>query len=165
MEKFFNIIHYCLYKTHYKMHLLANKLNPFILLGRIPASKRKFQEQGTTLTEVVNKIWGDERYGFSIMISGGGLVASVSFLIWGATATLSSLFDFYFYVKPVHVIAYALASYTTCHFTVFKGDKYLLYFRQFDKWSKTAQWKYGLLTFAFIAGSYILWLYSFRFLP
>lgn len=44
-----------------------------MLLGKIPAVKRKFEEQGTSQEEVVNKVWGDKRYGFGIMISGGGL--------------------------------------------------------------------------------------------
>jgi hypothetical protein len=147
------------------MHLLANKLNPFVLLGRIPASKRKFEEQGTTLTEVVNKLWGDKRYGFSIMISGGGLVIILSFLTWGITTTTASLFCIYFYVKPVHVIFYGVFSYLICHYSVFKGDKYLKYFRQFEKWTIAKKCKYSLLTFAFVAGSIIFWLYSFRFLP
>lgn len=73
IELWLNIMHYCLYKVNYKLHLLSNKLNPFLLLGKIPAVKRKFEEQGTSQEEVVNKIWGDKRYGFGIMISGGGL--------------------------------------------------------------------------------------------
>ena len=74
IEIFLNIIHYCMYKVDYKRHLLFNKLNPFVFIGRIPSVKRKFKEQGTTHLEVVNKIWGDKRFGFSILISGGGLV-------------------------------------------------------------------------------------------
>ncbi|MDP3927936.1 MAG: hypothetical protein Q8R57_02850, partial [Bacteroidota bacterium] len=81
------------------------------------------------------------------------------------TTTTASLFDIYFYVKLVHVIVYGIVSYTICHFTVFKGDKYLWYFRQFEKWSNADKLKYSLLTFAFVAGSIIIWLFSFRFLP
>lgn len=165
MELFFNIIHYCLYKSDSKRHLLSNKLNPFVLIGKIPAVKKKFEEQGTSLLGVTNKVWGDKRYGFSIMISGGALVASSSFLIWGITTITASLFDFYFFVTPVHVIVYGLASFTICHFTVFKGDKYLSYFKRFEKWSEAEKLKYGLPTFAFVVGSIIFWLFSFRFLP
>lgn len=165
MELFFNIIHYCLYKADSKRHLLSNKLNPFVFIGKIPAVKKKFEEQGTSLLGVTNKVWGDKRYGFSIMISGGALVVSLSFLIWGITTTTASLFDIYFYVKPVHVIVYGVTSYAICHFTVFKGDKYLRYFKRFEKWSKADKWKYSLLTFAFVVGSIFFWLYSFRFLP
>jgi len=165
MELFFNIIHFCLYKAVSKSHLLSNKLNPFVLIGKIPAVKKKFEEQGTSLLGVTNKIWGDKRYGFSIMISGGGLVIAV-FLI------ILAVFDIFNGVLPIPIkssglpfLFCILIAYRICHYTVFKGDKYLSYFRQFEKWTKGEMWKYALLTFAFIAGSIILWLYSFRFLP
>jgi len=124
MELFFNIIHYCIYKADCKRHLLSNKINPFVLLGRIPEVKKKFEEQGTSLLGVTNKIWGDNRYGFSIMISGSVIVICLTFLIWGIVSSISSLFDLYFYIKPLHVVLYAFNSYLTCHLTVFKGDKY-----------------------------------------
>ena len=40
MELFINIIHYCIYKADYKMYLLSNKLNSFVLIG-IPAINYK----------------------------------------------------------------------------------------------------------------------------
>jgi hypothetical protein len=165
MELFLNIIHYCMYKADYKMHLFSNKINPFVLLGKIPAVRKKFEEQGTSLLGVTNKIWGDKRYGFSIMISGSAIVICLTFLIWGIVSSISSLFDLYFYIKPLHVVLYAINSYLTCHLTVFKGDKYLKYFKRFSKWSIKEKWLYSLLSFAFVIGSISLWIYSFRFLP
>ncbi|WP_158860700.1 hypothetical protein [Lunatibacter salilacus] len=74
IELWLNIVHYCIYRAENRRYTFFNKLNPFLLLGKIPAVKRKFEEQGTSHKEVVNKIWMDRRYGFGIMISGGGLV-------------------------------------------------------------------------------------------
>lgn len=165
MELFFNIIHYCLYKADSKRHLLSNKINPFVLIGKLPAVKKKFEEQGTSLLGVTNKIWGDKRYGFSIMISGGGLVIALFLLILALFDILNSSFLFPIKSSEFPFLICALLAYTTCHFTVFKGDKYLRYFKRFEKWSKAEKWKYGLLTFAFVVGSIFFWLYSFRFLP
>lgn len=165
MELFFNIIHYCMYKADFKMHLLSNKINPFVLIGRIPAVKKKLEEQGTSLLGVTNKIWGDKRYGFSIMISGGGLVIALFLIILAVFDILNCIFQYPVKSSEIPFLLCALLAYTICHYTVFKGDKYLRYFRQFEKWSKADKWKYGLLTFTFVAGSIIFWLYSFRFLP
>ncbi len=154
-----------MYKSDYRLHLLFNKVNPFALLGRIPASKRKFEEQKTTLTEVVNKIWGDKRYGFSIMISGGGLVIALFLIILAVFDILNGVLLYPIKSSGLSFLFCALLAYIICHYTVFKGDKYLRYFRHFEKWSKTEKLKYSLLTFAFIVGSIIFWLYSFRFLP
>ena len=165
MELFFNIIHFCLYKADSKSHLLSNKLNPFVLIVKIPAVKKKFEEQGTSLLGVTNKIWGDKRYGFSIMISGGGLVIALFLIILAVFDILNGVLSSPIKSSGLPFLFCALLAYGICHYTVFKGDKYLRYFRQFEKWTKAEKWKYGLLTFAFIAGSIVLWLYSFRFLP
>jgi hypothetical protein len=165
MELFLNIIHYCIYKADSKRHLLSSKLNPFVLVGRIPAIKRKFEEQNTTLLGVVNKYWSDKRYGSSIMTSGGGIVVCLSFVVWGIATTTASFFDTYFHVELVHVIVYGVASYMICHYTIFKDDKYLRYFKRFEKWSKADKWIYGLLTFTFIAASIVFWIYSWKFHP
>jgi hypothetical protein len=165
MELFFNIIHYCLYKADSKRHLLSNKLNPFVLIGKTPAVKKKLEEQGTSLLGVSNKIWGDKRYGFSIMISGGGLVITLFLIILAVFDILNGVLLNLIKSSGLPFLFCALLAYTICHYTVFKGDKYLSYFRKFEKWSKTEKWKYGLFTFSFVAGSIIFWLYSFRFLP
>ena len=165
MELFFNIIHYCIYKADSKRHLLSNKLNPFVLIGKIPVVRKKLEEQGTSLLGVTNRIWGDKRYGFSILISGGGLVIALFLIILAVFDILNGVFLYPIKSSELPFLLCALLAYTICHYTVFKGDKYLRYFRQFEKWSKEDKWKYGLLTFAFVAGSIIFWLYSFRFLP
>jgi hypothetical protein len=165
IELWLNIVHYCIYRADYRLHLLSNRLNPFLLLGKIPALKRKFEEQGTTQEEVVNTAWGNRRYGFGVMISGGGIVIILSFLTWGLVSAVASLLDIYFYIKPGHLIIYGLFSYLICHFTIFKKDKYIKYFKRFDKWSRDDKWKYCLLSLTFIICVIALWIYSFQFLP
>ncbi|TJZ63000.1 hypothetical protein FAZ15_01500 [Sphingobacterium olei] len=164
IEIWLNIFHYCIYKADYKLHMLSNKINPFILIGKIPAVKRKFEEQGTTHLDVANKVWTDKRFGFGIMASGGTLAGIVTFLLWGFTSTFFGYLNVYFLVKPIYVFAYAIFSFILCYCTVFKGDKYVKYFKKLDKRSRKEKWKYALFTLLFVIGSVALWLYSFRFL-
>ena len=165
LELWLNIVHYCFYKVDYKIHLLSNKLNPFLLIGKIPAVKRKFEKQGTSQLEVVNKVWSDKRYGFGIMLSGGFLFAVISVLLWGLVSSLLGFLEIYFLVEPVYVIVYALISYLICHLLVFRQDKYIKYFKKLDKRSRKEKWKYALFSLLFVIGSVALWIYSFRFLP
>ena len=164
LEIYLNIFHYCIYKFDYKLHLLSNKINPFVLLGQIPSIKKRFEEQGSSLLEVTNNLWGNKRSGFSIMISNSTIVVVLSFLISGLTTTAASFFNYYFYVMPNHLIFHGIVSSIICYFAVFKGDKYLEYFNKFEKWSKAEKWKYCLLSFTFIISSVLLVLYSFRFM-
>lgn len=164
IEMLFNIIHYCIYVADSKRHIFFNKLNPFVLIGRIPAVKKKFEEQGTTHLEVTNKIWEDKRYGFSIMISGAGLVIVLFFIIMGVFDILNSIFKHPIKSSESPFLICAIVAYIICHFTVFKDDKYLNYFRQFSKWTKRQKWKYGLFSFVFVVGSFALFFYSFKFI-
>ncbi|MBW3545639.1 MAG: hypothetical protein KY428_08605 [Bacteroidetes bacterium] len=164
IELWLNIAHYCFYKADYKLHMLSNKLNPFVLIGKIPAVKRKFEEQGTTHLEVANKVWTDRRFGFGVMISGSGLVITIFLILLAAFDISNALLKhpINFSWQPF-VVCMGLA-YIICHFTVFKEDKYIKYFKKFDKWTKREKWKYALLSLIFVIGSVALWLYSFQFL-
>ena len=165
LELWLNIIHYCIYKADYKLHKLSNKINPFVLIGKIPSVKRKFEKQDTTHLHVTNKIWTDKRFGFGVMISGGVLIVILSFLIWGLLSTFLGLFKVYFIVKPIYVIAYGLVSFLVCYLLVFYQDKYLKYFKKIDEQAKHMKMIYAMVSFFFIIGSIALWLYSFRYLP
>jgi hypothetical protein len=165
IEQFLNIIHYCLYKLDYKVHMLSNKINPFLLLGKIPAIKRKFEEQGTTHLEVVNKVWTDRRFGFGIMISGSAVVILVFIMILAIYDILNFFLNY-----PIDNLIYPfvfnmILAYLICHFAVFKKDKYIKYFKKYEKWNKQEKWKYSLISFLYIIITFSLFIYSFRFLP
>ncbi|WP_375585545.1 hypothetical protein [Cyclobacterium xiamenense] len=166
IELFLNIVHYCIYRLEKKRYLLFNKLNPFMLLGKIPAVKRKFEDEGTSHEEVVNKIWTNQRYGFGIMLSGGGLVIIIFLMIFSVNEIMNGLLNY-----PIKLswrqlfVSCSVLSYIICHITVFQKDKYISYFKQFDKKSKQEKWKYGLVSLAFVVGTVSLWIYSFRFIP
>jgi hypothetical protein len=166
IELWLNILHYCIYKADYRLHLLSNKLNPFLIVGKIPAVKRKLEEQGTSLKELGNNVWTDKRYGFGIMLSGGGLVIIIFLMIFSVNEIMNGLLNY-----PIKLswrqlfVSCSVLSYIICHITVFQKDKYISYFKQFDKKSKQEKWKYGLVSLAFVVGTVSLWIYSFRFIP
>lgn len=165
IELWLNIVHYCIYRAENRRYILFNKLNPFLLLGKIPAVKRKFEEEGTSHKEVVNKLWTDRRYGFGVMISGGVLVIIVFLILLAIFDMLSSLLlnQISFSWQPF--VTCMVFAYIICHFSVFQNDKYISYFKKFDKKSRQEKRKYGLLSLAFVVGALVLWIYSFRFIP
>ena len=165
METLFNILFYCIYKFDYKLHMLSNRFNPFLLLGKIPAIKRKFEEQGTTHLDVVNKIWTDKQFGFGIKISGGGLIIIVFFIIFSicliSNAILNNPLNFSWRQQlPLCMII----AFIICYYMVFQNDKYIRYFKRYEKWSKPEKWKNALLSFILVIGTLALFIYSFRFL-
>jgi hypothetical protein len=164
IEKILNIIHYCIYKLDYRLHMLSNKINPFLLLGKIPAVKKKFEEKGTTYLDVANEIWTDKRFGFGIMLAGGGLSIILFLQILSIYDIMNAFFGHPFKSSLQPFVLCLIFTYLTCHYTVFQRDKYIKYFKQFEKWSKQEKWKYGILSFCYTVGVIILFIYSFRFM-
>jgi len=79
MEDYLNILHYVIYKAHYKLHIFFNKLNPFMLLHKLPFVKRRCEKLGIDLKQELNKAFSNKQNGLSVMFS-GGLVVGIGFL-------------------------------------------------------------------------------------
>ena len=54
MDAYLNILHYCFYKAHYRLHLLANKVNPFHLIHCLPFLKRRYEKQGVNIYAAID---------------------------------------------------------------------------------------------------------------
>lgn len=147
IENYLNIIHYCLYKVDCKLRLWFDKINPvwilLKLLYKIPFIKRQYEKKGVTIQDIsneVNKLSSNKRYGFSIIFAGG--------FHW------SGLWLFFFSVMTMLKVALSIALFVgcalvsgfICYVFVFKEDKYIVYFRKYGKWSKQEKRKYGWLT-------------------
>jgi hypothetical protein len=165
IELWLNIVHYCIYKADYKLHMLSNKINPFVLIGKITAVKRKFEEQGTTHLDAANKIWTDKRFGFGVMISGGVLPSLLFFFFWAIFTIISGILGYQFKVDFYHLFFFLVPAILLSYPLVLKDARYIKYFKNFDKWSKIEKWKYSLLSLAFIITVIALFVYSFRFIP
>lgn len=152
IETYLNLMHYCFYKTHYKMHLLANKINPFRLIHKIPFQKKRYEKLGIDIYKEIDRSFGDRKFGLSTTVAGG--------MLWGVLDifffALLLLFNLIIYGTILHVIIVSLLSGIICYFFVFKNDKYLKYFDEFEKCSKLEKWKYGWITLGSIVALSIL---------
>lgn len=147
IESYLNIVHYCLYKAEYRLHLLFNKINPawllIWLLMKIPFIKRRYEKMGVTRQSISrdnNKTWGDKRFGLSTVAAGG--------FLWGGLALFffSVLMMFKISISTPLIIGCGVSSGLICYVFVFKQDKYIKYFDRYEKWSKQEKCKYGWLT-------------------
>nr|WP_315423363.1 hypothetical protein [uncultured Pedobacter sp.] len=142
METYLNIIHFCFYKAHYKMHLLANKINPFRLIHKLPFQKKRYEKLGIDINKEIDRSFGDKKFGLSTMAAGG--------ILWGVLGifffSLLILCNLISYAAMPHIVICSVLSGIVCYFFVFKNDKYLKYFDEFEKCSKLEKWKYGWLT-------------------
>jgi len=163
MENYLNILHYCIYKAHYKSHIFFSKLNPFRLIHKLPFQKRRYEELGIDIDQEVNKAFGNKEGGLSIMVSGGVIIGIVFFILLSLVILLKRLLSIDLTLEISHFVFIAILSIIPCYLWVFKKDKYLAYFKKYEKWSRTERLKYCWISSAFILlvilfffGSFIL---------
>jgi hypothetical protein len=127
--------------------------------------EKNFREQGTTLKEFGNKLWTDRRYGFGVMISGAVLTISIFFIIWILFLGANSLMDYplNFTWHPFAICLFI--AYSICHRFVFRNEKYIRYFKKFDRLSHREKRRYGLLSLSFIVVVMVFLILSFGILP
>lgn len=152
IEEYLNVLHFCLYKADYKLHLLSNKINLFHLIHKLPFQKRRYEKLGIDPIETINQVYKNKNYGTSMVFAGG--------ILWGGIAifffSLLILFNVFVYATMPYIIACAVLSGALCYFFVFKNDKYIQYFDKYEKWSKAEIKKYRLLTLVSIIAIILL---------
>lgn len=133
MERFWNLIHYFVYKAHYKSHLIFNKINPVFYFYNLPFAKRHFEKKGINPVNEVNKAFKRVDFGLSSLFAGGFMNTLVLVIFLGLLNIYSglvqqklnlNLFDYILTIGISLIINYHL---------LFKHDKYIAYFKEFDK--------------------------------
>jgi glucan phosphoethanolaminetransferase (alkaline phosphatase superfamily) len=137
---------------HYKLHLFLNKINPAILLYKIPFIEKKANEKGIDLTEVVNDLYGNKEYGYSVGVSGGILIVIVFALQVILTKILIRILNIEVILNNYFLISFGIASYALCYYIVFRKAKYLEYFKEYEHWTKMEMKKNIWISFGFIIG-------------
>jgi hypothetical protein len=168
MERFWNTVHYFAYRADYKLHMAYYKIDPGALLVRlvfiIPFIRKAYLRKGVTQETIdkrVDEAFKRTDYGFSTMYAGilmTGLLIVLCFVIhllileWLINDRGWSP-EYKVFVYPVPV--YSTLSYAFNHLLLFRKDKYLRYFKEFDK--KPREWKvkwawisFGVILFPFV---------------
>lgn len=164
LEFFLNLLLFNIHKLDVQIHYISNKINIFLLLSKVPFIQRKFDETGSTLHETVNKLWIDRRYGFGIMISSAALAFLLFLFLFSAYLLVNGISSGAANVNwRIPFFTSVVLSFCICYYCVFKGEKYLRYFKQFDNWSKREEWKYGLMSAFFLISVVSLLYFSHRY--
>lgn len=162
IENHLNVLHFCFYRAHYKLHLLANKINPFRLIPKIPILKRRYEKLGVDVYKEIEKAVGSKEYGLSMMVAGGVLIGILFFFFLAVLNMLSKLLSGDITLSAVHFMLCVVLSVAVSYFFVFKKDKYLKYFEHFEGWGKVDKNKYGWFTFAFVLLVFCLFILSLK---
>jgi len=151
MTKLLNILHYSIYLIHYKLHLIANRLNPFRLLHKLPFQKKKYEELGINIDQEVNSAFSNKDYGLSVLVSGGILISVLFLLIFILFQLITTLLNIKVILTTYIFIAFAVLSFVICYIFVFRKNKYISYFQKFNSRTKQQKNTYVILSVFFMA--------------
>lgn len=99
----------------------------------------------------------------STMVAGGALFGILFLFIMGTVQLSIQLMNLDIVFTAPYFIVFALVSFIVCYFYVSKNDKYLKYFKEFEKWPKVDKRKNVYLSMGFIIAVLCLFLGSFMF--
>lgn len=164
MERFWNIIHYCTYKGDYKLHLLFNNINPVVLLLRIPFIKKFYSNKGVDVESNLNTAFKRPDFGLSSMRVGGLMYGLIFFFQLGIIEfflgiTMIKPRGVFFIVTPPFVISIIINN-----ILLFKNDKYLKYFQEFDKMGTSFKRRWSWISFGTIIGIIMFLIIGFIFM-
>ena len=83
-------------------------------------------------------------------VAGGVLFGMLFFSIVGTVHLIIKLMSLHVVFTATYFIVFALISFILCYFYVFKNDKYLKYFKEFEKLSKAEMRKNIYLSMVFL---------------
>jgi hypothetical protein len=152
MERFWNIVHYFAYRANYKLHLMFNKINPVLYVYKLPFAKRHFEKKGYDPVDVVNEAYRRPDIGISQIFSGGLMYALPGIFFVGlhclyiAFVEKPKSWEQFLYV----FIGYWVISFLINHIFLFRHDKYISYFKEFEKMPRKWKIKWAWISFGVI---------------
>ncbi|MDR1121947.1 MAG: hypothetical protein LBM08_13650 [Dysgonamonadaceae bacterium] len=168
MERFWNIIHYFAYRADYKLSLLYIKLSFIVnVIYKLPFSKKRFKKLGiNNPVEYLKYGFRRRDFGISVIYSGGLMGVLILFICFGLFIYYQGIIRKMEHLTILLSVLLMIPPFVINHLLLFKKDKYLKYFKQFDK--KPRKWKVKwawislgvfLGALAFLISSFAFWIY------
>ena len=154
MKRRLNKLHFSLYLIENKLHSLFNKINPALLLFKIPSVKRRMREKEgiENPTEWYDDFWTDRKNGYSLWFVGGWLIGIVALTFIGLGIITIKILSPELVLIKYYFISTGVISNLICYFLVFKNDQYLKYFKEFENWTTSEKRKNVLMSILFMLG-------------
>jgi hypothetical protein len=155
-----------------RLSKLFNYLNPFYLLNNIPTVKKFHAKHGVDdMNEFANRMFNNPKNGFSSIWAGsfmGGLLVLIGIgllnifeTIIGRSIIQDVCKDYLHFI--IFFIVLLVPTVLINNYLLFRKDKYLDYFKEFEKMTDKKNSAYGWLTFfvvmlifSFFIGSFLV---------
>ena len=156
-----NLFYYSIYRLDYNLHLIFNRIDPTLLLLKTPYIKK--QSKRSNIKDPVahlNKIFENPAYGISQTRAFGLVGFHLIVLITSFTMLTITIFDIgHNLVNTELMVIISLLAAFILYITTLRKNKYIEYFRLFNKNSKSKKRKLSfialLISIAIFAFAYL----------
>jgi hypothetical protein len=172
IEWFWNMVYYNIYRCDARLRKLFDYLNPFYLINNIPAVKKFHAKHGVNdMNKFANRMLNNPKSGLSSIWAGsfmGGLLVLIGIGLLNVCETIIGRSIIRDVTKDsLHFIIFAVVlmgpTILINNFLLFRKDKYLNYFKEFEAMPNKKKSVYGWLTllvvvliFSFLIGSFLV---------
>ena len=165
MERFWNLIYYFAYIGDYKLHLLFNKINPILLLYRLNFAKKRFAKLNiNNPVEELNKSFKKSDFGISSFRSGGLMILLIVLMCFGLVCIYTGIYRMRFKLGLFSFILILATTLSVNYYLLFRHNKYLRYFKEFEKMERTDKKRWAWISFGVILGILFFSIGSFIFM-
>lgn len=152
MERFWNIVHYFVYRLDYKLHLLFDKINPVYYFYKLPFAKRHFEKIGIDPVVEANKAFKRPDVGISTIRAGGFMYILIFLLCLGVASLVIEIGQQGLNLRLYHFIIFIVISILINQILLFRNKKYLIYFKELDVMPRKLKRKWAWISFLAILG-------------
>ena len=156
IEWFWNLVYYNLYRFYLEVVSLFKYLSPFYWIYKLPKVKERYAKQGIDdMYKFMNSTLSDSKKGPLIAFVGsfmGCLLVLIECGVFNIILTITG-WSWINYISQggSHIVVYLLFLLVTIilinRHLLFKKDKYLIYFEEFEKMTGKKKTMYGWLCF------------------
>lgn len=161
MERALNIFHYCSYLFFNKLQLFNNKINLVLLLYKLPYFRKKHKKNNYDPVKVHNEVWMNKENGFNVLIADIVLGVTIIAIFMGLFFIITRVLNITHNMPKPYVLIFVAIGLYISNLYVFKKDKYLDYYQEFEHWTKKQRRKYMLFSFLTIIGTIVFFFASF----
>jgi amino acid transporter len=145
---------------------LFSKINPAELLFKLPCLKRAYAKKGLTVDDVraqLDEVHKRPDWGISSIIAGGIMGGLIVLICFGIANLYSGIIQLPLDLEFYDLIAFVVIALVLNYFLLFRRDKYLDYFKEFDKMPREEKRKWAWISSVVIVCILLFFVGSFVF--
>lgn len=150
IKKVWHFIFYFINKFYYRIHILSNRINPFLLLYKIPFVDKYYKSKGVSLIDRYNEAFSYKNFGFSFTYSIFVMHGILFLLFFTFFNSILLLLKIRFELNLAVFVSILIILVFLNSYVFLKTESYNISFQEFNKLNRSKIKRYYIFCFVFI---------------